>query len=266
MQEFLADVFTIESWRSLWCVMDRYVESHSVLRSATVSLLIGAFCYILLHFFNKKINRYILKNTLSAKRLHQLFDSDSDSFSSDYTNTITSMSAAQRLKLASQIKLDRQDTQEEQKLNENSLKKVQTESSFIGIKYAELREDMQKEPCCSNRVTERELTLSNRLFLYMIFTIGFIGTVNLWRALWMFQAELCYPKSIIKTKMHKLCLEILYMIVSVVILWCLNLTSSLLSRASCKDDYFIAEKNYIVKHNNFKHFFLKKVTFNIIRH
>ena len=109
----------------------------------------------------------------------------------------------------------------------------------------------------------KSLSISNRIFLFLVFILGFVGTVNLWRGLWMLQLIYCYPRLVESELLNQSFLNLIYMFFSLLILWMLNLTSSLLSRASCEDDFFIAEKNYIVKHNNFKDFFLKKVRFSL---
>jgi hypothetical protein len=124
----------------------------------------------------------------------------------------------------------------------------------LEIRSPDLRENFEKSG----------LRLSNRVFLYVVFAIGFVGTVNLWRGLWMLQTSYCYPMLIKASEsLNKSLLNLVYMPCAILILWSLNLTSSLLSRASCQDDYFIAKKNYVVKHNIFKAFFLKKVIFNL---
>lgn len=59
--------------------------------------------------------------------------------------------------------------------------------------------------------------------------------------------------------LSQMLLNLVYFPIAILVLWSLNLTSSLLSRASCKDDYFTAKKVYILRFNNYKAFLHNKV-------
>ncbi|CAF0709202.1 unnamed protein product [Brachionus calyciflorus] len=218
--EYFADIFTIQSWRGLWHLMDVYVypqnESASDevnftnhKNSANVSLIIGLSLYILLHMLNKPINKY------SSKK--------------EFTNEIENLNQTENL--------------------------INTDE----------RENYEKH----------KLTIKNRILLYIIFFAGFISTVNTWRALWMYQTAYLYPQifhftNIIKNHgdydeliltsedINNSILNLFYLTVSLSLLWLLHLTSAILSRASCEDDYFTAKNNFILKHNNFKSFIQKR--------
>ena len=56
-------------------------------------------------------------------------------------------------------------------------------------------------------------------------------------------------------------LNVSYMTISVMALWYLNLTSTLLSRSNSQDNYFTIEKNYVVTKKTFKKFFKKVIFF-----
>lgn len=102
-----------------------------------------------------------------------------------------------------------------------------------------------------------------RMFLYMVFVVGFLGTVSMWRGLWMLQMIYAYPKILFVSMSNdvasQMLLNLIYIILAILILWSLNLTSSLLSRASCEDDYFTAKKVYVLRFNNYKAFLHGKV-------
>ena len=99
-----------------------------------------------------------------------------------------------------------------------------------------------------------------KVYLNLSFLILFIGTVNLWRGLWMLQLNYFYPKIIESIVLNQNLLNLIYFIVAIVILWNINLVSSLLARSSCEDAYFLVEKNYLIKQNHFETFFgIKKV-------
>lgn len=93
--------------------------------------------------------------------------------------------------------------------------------------------------------------------------IGFLGTVSTWRGLWMLQSLYAYPPLFSHTDsvLNQILLNLVYISLAILILWSLNLTSSLLSRASCKDDYFTAKKVYVLRFNNYKAFFHDKVQY-----
>lgn len=54
------------------------------------------------------------------------------------------------------------------------------------------------------------------------------------------------------------------MTISVMALWYLNLTSTLLSRSNSQDNYFTIEKNYVVTKKTFKKFFKKVIFFLLL--
>ena len=233
IHEFLADFFTIEAWRSLWSIMDKYMYVEDAIKSAYLSMLIGLITYLILHFFNKKINIFILKKNNVNKCANPALLQRSESTESNSSEM--TMSSENKSMMAGPDCLS---------FNANVNNHISLEVHAHG----------------EGENFEDRLSLVHRLFLYFIFTLGFVGTVSLWRGLWMLQYEYCYPAFFVgESLLKKNVLNLVYMILALIILWSLNLTSSLLSRASCKDDYFIAKKNYIVKHNNFKEFFLKKL-------
>jgi hypothetical protein len=104
----------------------------------------------------------------------------------------------------------------------------------------------------------------NRLFLNLIFLVCFVGTVTLWRGFWMLQSQFMYPNLMddSETK-NKILLNLIYIIMVIVVLWSINLVSSLLSRANCEDCYFLDRRNLVLKQNNFKTFFYNRTQVNI---
>ena len=205
--EYLADILTIQAWRSLWFLIDKKVypvpdmilnDSNSSdelifdlgFKSSIFSLVFGLCLYVILYCLNEPINSY------SSKKMTKNFE---------------------------------QIIQMDQTINKDE------------------REDYEKP----------KLTYKNRLILYIIFIIGFLSTVNLWRALWMLQALFCYPRIFKWLDVH--ILNAIYFLISIVFLFLLHLTSAILSRSSCEDDYFTAKDNYILTNNNFYTFVQKKV-------
>lgn len=201
--EYLADILTIQAWRSLWFLIDKKVypvpdislngskpDAELVfnfeLKSSIFSLVFGIALYSILYCLNEPINNY------SSKKMAKNFQID-------------------------------------ETINKDE------------------REDYEKT----------KLTYKNRLILYIIFIIGFVSTVNLWRALWMLQALFCYPRFFKWFDVH--ILNAIYFLLSVFFLFLLHLTSAILSRSSCEDDYFTVEDNFILTNNNFYTFVQKKV-------
>lgn len=60
MEEYFGDIFTIQSWRSLWFFMDCYLYPNDACKSSLISVLIGLIAYVLLHICAKPINRFVL--------------------------------------------------------------------------------------------------------------------------------------------------------------------------------------------------------------
>jgi hypothetical protein len=54
--EHLADLFTVQTWRSLWFFQDKYLFPDNQTNSAYASLSSGIFIYLILYIFNQKIN------------------------------------------------------------------------------------------------------------------------------------------------------------------------------------------------------------------
>jgi hypothetical protein len=249
--------------------MDKYMFPEDKVLSAYLSLAQGFVCYFLLHFFNKSINAFILKMTMAE--INKSLDECSLNNQLDDTHSV--ITAASRHLSEHKIDTSSSNHDDDQICHHNQ---NQTNS--------------KQPPCCSTSHTIDEclsfdhyikhiagateihspdlrenfekarLSISNRVFLYFVFMVGFVGTVNLWRGLWELQLAYCYPVVFKDAPLlNQNMLNLIYMPSAILILWMLHLTSSLLSRASCQDDYFIAKENYIVKHNIFKQFFLKKV-------
>lgn len=64
--EFIADICTIHSWRSLWYFLDLYLCVDNRHNSALASLAIGVCIYLVVHVINKPLNRYISKSNDQA--------------------------------------------------------------------------------------------------------------------------------------------------------------------------------------------------------
>lgn len=227
VQEYIADVLAIQSWRSLWFFMDLYLLPEDAFKSGWVSLTIGIVIYIFIHMFTKKINRFVSRKEVNEERAdaEELVDIKSPHQGSNMLRSKPSFAYFN--------------------------KDLNKRSPIINL---DIRENYEK--------TSKQTNFSplNRLVLYVVFILGFVGTVSTWRGLWMLQMMLVYPTVIESSPvLNQIFLNFFYMLFSVLILWCLNLTSSLLSRASCQDDYFTSKKTYVLRFNNFKSFFLKKV-------
>lgn len=218
MQEYFADIFTIQAWRSLWFCMDTFVFKNDSILSATISLSIGILIYLVFHIFNKPINKLAIRKESSVEFIASIETLNNDKM------------------IYKQLK---------------NFPSRQTSMQNDCLIPSEARENMER----------KNVTLKNKLFLYLIFILGFISTVNIWRGIWAFQLEFCYPILFPSKLLNTNILNLIYLIISLLILWSINLTSAILSRASCEDDYFTAKKNYILKHNNFKHFIYAKVSF-----
>ena len=186
--EYLSDVFTIQTWRSLWYLEDKFMFPDDSVKSAYVSVLLGSSIYLIMYIFNKKINAFV-------------------SAPSDPPSTP----------------------------NKQPYEQIHTHF---------------EQP--------KKLSISVWTVLYVSFVLGFVATVNLWRGLWMLQLEYCYPLIFHSKVLNQMSLNCVYMFACVLVFWCLDMTSALLSRGNCQDNFFTNEKNYILKMNNFK-MFLKQV-------
>jgi len=186
-KEYIADIFTIQAWRSLWYLEDKFIYPNNSIKSACISLLIGLPIYIILYMFNQRANSFISSNI------------------------------------------------DKKSLIKNSTTSIEKEETI-------------------------RLTCISKYLLNMTFIFSFISTVNVWRGLWMLQLDLCYP--IIfesSTVVNQMVLNAFYMLISLLILWKLNLTSTLLSRSNTQDNYFTLEKNCVISKNTFKKFFKKVI-------
>lgn len=65
MQEYIGDLFTIQTWRSLWFFMDLYLYPTNPTKSGVTCLVIGLTIYVLLHLFAKKINTIVVSGRLT---------------------------------------------------------------------------------------------------------------------------------------------------------------------------------------------------------
>jgi hypothetical protein len=131
--------------------------------------------------------------------------------------------------------------------------------TFINKKDKIISSSFSVEINNSNKTRMKYLSTRNIIFLNVIFLICFSGTVTSWRSIWILQTIYLYP-SLIENKVHNaIFLNTIYMCVCIGILWSMSLVSALLSRANCEDCYFLARKNYIMKQNNFKTFFYRRV-------
>jgi hypothetical protein len=230
LQEYIGDVLAIQSWRSLWFLMDLYLFPDDQIKSGYVSLLIGILIYVLIHLFTKKINKFVTrKERMQARGLQA-------SVKQSEHNLLRSKPSFAYFN-----------------------KDLNQRSPIINL---DLRENYEKKAAANN------FDLSNRLVLYVVFTLGFIGTVSSWRGLWLLQTCFLYPRLFASNVvLNQIFLNLIYMFISILILWSFNLTSSLLSRASCQDNYFTSKRIYVLRFNNFKAFFLKKVvTFFLYSH
>lgn len=62
MNEYIGDILVIESWRSLWSFMDKYIYPEDAAKSAYVSFAIGYVIYFILHVLSKQINDCLSRN------------------------------------------------------------------------------------------------------------------------------------------------------------------------------------------------------------
>lgn len=78
MLEYLADIFTIQAWRSLWHFLDlnifkienddeKDIVDMKKAKSASVSLAIGVSIYIIIHILNEPINKLSSKKSLKTE-------------------------------------------------------------------------------------------------------------------------------------------------------------------------------------------------------
>jgi hypothetical protein len=101
-------------------------------------------------------------------------------------------------------------------------------------------------------------SILKKVCLNLTFFIVFIGTVSIWRGIWTMQLELCYPIIYESVVLNQNLLNLIYFVVSILILWYFDLVSAMLSRSSCEDSYFEIKKNCIVRQNHFKVYFQSK--------
>lgn len=213
MFEYLADFFTIQAWRSLWHTMDTYLFKSNSVLSGFASLTIGSVIYLIISIVNKPLNRY-MSNSEAKKKAR----SNKINLAEANDNKVGLLTS----------------------LNVNSLNESKVSTVLV----------MGPE-------TAKEMTNESKFFkkflLDATFYLVFMGTVSIWRGLWMLQLEFCYPEMFDRN-----ILNFAYFVVSILILWSVNLTSALLSRSSCEDSYFELKKNYVLKANHFASYFSSK--------
>lgn len=206
--------------------MDKFLFAKNETLSGFSSLLFGTFIYLIVSVLNKKINKFLSNETKLKLNINSTDNSDNKTLltSLDVTNLQeTNKSAVVVLEPNVVYKLTDNDNNSKQITKNNYLKKICLNATFFLV---------------------------------------FIGTVSIWRGLWMLQLEFCYPEICESKVLNKNILNSIYFVFSILILWSLDLTSALLSRSSCEDSYFESKRNYHLKQNHFKTYFgTKKVIF-----
>lgn len=109
------------------------------------------------------------------------------------------------------------------------------------------------------------LTRTSKLIFNVTFILSFISTVNVWRGFWMLQLDFCYPVLIESPILNQMALNLVYMILSLIVFWYLDMTSALLSRSNVQDSFFTVEGNCVITKKNFKLLKQKKCKFSTDR-
>ena len=214
--EYFADVFTIQTWRSLWYFLDKYLFPADEKLSAYISLASGLIIYLAFYVFNEKLNTLLFSISKKSYKLNSPKCSN---------------------KIYRQMSVN------------NSLFNYHNNDYLINMSIS------------SDQVECYKFNFTAKVILYIAIFWSFVSIVSIWRGLWMLQLVYCYPLLFGSSLLNQNVLNIIYMIVSLAILWRLHLTSTLLSRSNCEDNYYVEKENYFLKKDNFKDLFLKKVNF-----